>query len=117
MSKESLIILSNVLFHAFTKLKQYEQLPENYNSSFKMYCGFSVYVDMIFPDGNKVILANRGHKQILLWALPDLTVSFTSYYYNLYLSQILNGSQKEEGMMELVNIDALLFNWRLLPRG
>ena len=42
MSKESLIILSNVLFHAFTKLKQYEQLPENCNSSFKMYCGFSV---------------------------------------------------------------------------
>ena len=29
MSKESLIILSNVLFHAFAKLKQYEQLPEN----------------------------------------------------------------------------------------
>ena len=27
MSKESLIILGNVLFHAFTKLKQYEQLP------------------------------------------------------------------------------------------
>ena len=41
ISKESLIILSNVLFHAFTKLKQYEQLPENYNSSFKMFCGFS----------------------------------------------------------------------------
>ena len=42
MSKESLIILSNNLLHVFTKLKQYEQLPENYNSSFKMYCGFSV---------------------------------------------------------------------------
>ena len=41
ISKESLIIWSNVLFHAFTKLKQYEQLPENYNSSFKMFCGFS----------------------------------------------------------------------------
>ena len=41
MSKESLIILSNVLFHAFTKLKQYEQLPENYNFSFKMFCRFS----------------------------------------------------------------------------
>ena len=41
MSKESLTILSNVLFHAFTKLKQYEQLPENYNSNFKMFCGFS----------------------------------------------------------------------------
>ena len=41
MSKESLIILSNVLFHPFTKLKQYEQLPENYNSSFKMCCGFA----------------------------------------------------------------------------
>ena len=40
MSKESLIILSNVLFHAFTKLKQYEQLPGNYNLSFKIYCGF-----------------------------------------------------------------------------
>ena len=40
MSKESLVILSNVLFHAFTKLKQYEQLPGNYNSSFKIYCGF-----------------------------------------------------------------------------
>ena len=66
MSKESLIILSNVLFHAFTKLKQYKQLPENYNSSFKMYCGFSVSVDMIFPNSNKVILINRGHKQVLL---------------------------------------------------
>ena len=41
MSKESLIILSNVLLHAFTKLKQCEQLPENYNSIFKMFCGFS----------------------------------------------------------------------------
>ena len=38
MSKESLIISSNVLFHAFTKLKQYKQLPENYNSNFKIYC-------------------------------------------------------------------------------
>ena len=27
MSNESLIILGNVLFDAFTKLKQYEQLP------------------------------------------------------------------------------------------
>ena len=41
MSKESLITLSNALFHAFTKLKQYEQFPENCNSSFKMFCGFS----------------------------------------------------------------------------
>ena len=40
MSKESLIVLG-VLFYAFTKLKQYEQLPENYNSSFKMYCAFA----------------------------------------------------------------------------
>ena len=37
ISKESLIVSSNVLFHAFTKLKKYDQLPENYNSSFKMY--------------------------------------------------------------------------------
>ena len=37
MSKELLITLSNVLFHSFTKLKQYEQLPENYNSNFKMH--------------------------------------------------------------------------------
>ena len=29
ISKESLKILSPDLFHAFTKLKQYEQLPEN----------------------------------------------------------------------------------------
>ena len=36
MSKESLIILSNVLLHAFTNLKQYEQFPKNYNSSLKM---------------------------------------------------------------------------------
>ena len=41
MSKESLIVLSNVSFHAFTKLKQYDQLPENYNSSFKIYCEFA----------------------------------------------------------------------------
>ena len=41
MPKESLIILNNILFHASAKLKQYEQLPENYNSSFKMYCGFA----------------------------------------------------------------------------
>ena len=41
MSKESLIVLSNVLFHAFTKLKQYDQLPENYNPSFKIYCEFA----------------------------------------------------------------------------
>ena len=41
MSKESLIVLNNVSFHAFTKLKKYERLPENYNSSFKMYCGFA----------------------------------------------------------------------------
>ena len=40
MSKESLIILNNVLFHASAKLK-YEQFTENYNSSFKMYCGFA----------------------------------------------------------------------------
>ena len=65
---------------------------------------------MIFPDSNKVILTNRGHKQILLWASPRLTVSFTSYYYNLYPSQVLNSSQKEDGMIELVNIDALLFD-------
>ena len=32
MSKESIIVLS-VLFHAFTKLKQYEQLQENCNYS------------------------------------------------------------------------------------
>ena len=37
MSKESLITLSNVLIQAYTKLEQYEQLPENYNSNFKMY--------------------------------------------------------------------------------
>ena len=37
MSKESLITLSNVLFHVFTKLKQYEQLPKNYDSNFKMH--------------------------------------------------------------------------------
>ena len=36
-----LIMLSNVLFHAFTKLEQYELLPENFNSNFKMFCGFS----------------------------------------------------------------------------
>ena len=71
MSKESLIILSKVLFHAFTKLKQYEQLPENYNSSFKMFCGFSAQVDIIFPDTSKVILVNRVHKQVLLWASPE----------------------------------------------
>ena len=41
MPKESLIILSNVLFHASTKLKQYEQLPEIHNFSFKMVFGFS----------------------------------------------------------------------------
>ena len=41
MSKESLIILSNALFHGFTKLKQCKQLPEIYNFSFKMFCGFS----------------------------------------------------------------------------
>ena len=41
MSKESLIILSNVLFHSFTKLKQYEQRPEKYNSIFIMYYGFA----------------------------------------------------------------------------
>ena len=41
MSKESLIILNNVLFHGSAKMKQYEQLPENYNSSLKMYCGFT----------------------------------------------------------------------------
>ena len=61
MSKKSLIILSNVLFHTFTKLKQCEQLPENYNCSFKMYCGFFVLVDMIFPGSNNVILTNRGN--------------------------------------------------------
>ena len=37
MWKESLTTLSNVLIHTFTKLKQYEQLPENYNSNFKMH--------------------------------------------------------------------------------
>ena len=41
MSKESLIILKNVWFHASAKLKQYEQLPENYNSSFSLFCGFA----------------------------------------------------------------------------
>ena len=41
MPKESLIILNNVLLHASAKLKQYEQLPKNYNSRFKMYCGFA----------------------------------------------------------------------------
>ena len=66
MSKESLIIFTNVLFHAFTKLKQNKQLPENYNSSFKMYCEFSVSVDVIFPDSNKLILTNTGHEQVLL---------------------------------------------------
>ena len=71
---------------------------------------------MIFPDSNKVILTNRGHKQVLLWASPGFTVSFTSYYYTLYLSQILKSSQKEEGMMELVNIDALLFDCTILLR-
>ena len=65
MSKESLIILRNVLFHAFTKLKEYEQLPENYNSSFQMYCGFAAYIDMIFP-WYKVILAKKGREQVLL---------------------------------------------------
>ena len=40
MSKESLIVLSNVLFHAFTKLKQYEQLPEICNFSFKCFVDF-----------------------------------------------------------------------------
>ena len=65
---------------------------------------------MIFPDSNKVILTNRGHKQVLLRVSPGFTVTFTSYYYNLYLSQILNSSQKEDGMIELVNIDALLFD-------
>ena len=48
MSEELLIILGNVLFHAFAKLKQYKQLEENYNSSFKMSCGFSSQVVMIF---------------------------------------------------------------------
>ena len=37
MAKESLITLSNVLTQAYTKLEKYEQLPENYNSNFKMY--------------------------------------------------------------------------------
>ena len=37
MSKELLITLRNVLFHAFTKLKPYEQVPENHNSNFKMH--------------------------------------------------------------------------------
>ena len=72
---------------------------------------------MIFPDSNKVIMTNRGHKQVLLQASPGITVSSTSYYYTLYLSQILNSSQKEEGMMELLNIDAFLFNCKTLPRG
>ena len=66
MSEESLILLSNVLFHAFTKLEQYEQLPEKYNSSFKIFCGFSAWVDMIFSDRNKVILTNRGQEKVLL---------------------------------------------------
>ena len=66
MSKQSLIILSNVLLYGSTKLKQYEQLPENYNSSFKVYCGFAAYFDMIFPNNNKVILAKGGREQVLL---------------------------------------------------
>ena len=37
MSKELLITLRNVLFHAFTKLKPYEQVRENHNSNFKMH--------------------------------------------------------------------------------
>ena len=52
-----------------------------------------------------------------MWVSPGFTVSFTPYYYTLYISQILNSSQKDEGMMELVNIDALPFNCRILPRG
>ena len=75
-----------------------------------MFCGFSSLADIIFPDSNKVILTNRVQKQILLWASPG-------YSYTLYLSRILNSSQKHEGMLNLVNIDALLFNSRILPRG
>ena len=37
MSKESFVALGNVLIHALTNLKQYEQLPENYNSNFKVH--------------------------------------------------------------------------------
>ena len=66
---------------------------------------------MIFPDSDQVILANRGRDQVLLWASPGMYSSYT-----LFLSQILNSSQKDEGMMELVNIDALIFKWKILRR-
>ena len=54
--KESLVIFGKVLFHAFTKLNQYQQFQENCNFSFKIYFGFAVQLDMILPDSSTVIL-------------------------------------------------------------
>ena len=66
MSKKSLIILSNILLHAFSNLVEYQQLQLNYNSS-KLYCRFAAQFDMIFSDMSKVTREKAKRKQVLIW--------------------------------------------------
>ena len=49
-----------LLLHALKKLKQYQQLQENYNYSFNMSCGFATHLVMIISDSNNIILAKGG---------------------------------------------------------
>ena len=49
----------NVLFQAFTILKQYQQLQENPNSSLKTY-KIAAQFPMVFSDSNKVLLIKGG---------------------------------------------------------
>ena len=100
------------MFHAFTKLKKYEPLPENYDSFFKMFCGFAAQFDVIFPDSKKASLAKGGWEQALLWVSPSICSRYT-----LSLSWISSSSQNNEGMMQLLINDALLFNCRNLTTG
>ena len=73
--------------------------------------GFAAQFHMIFPDSNKVILARGGWEQVLLRVSPAVGSKYT-----LNLSWILKSFQKDERMIQVLKIDALLFNRRILPR-
>ena len=60
MSVGLLIILGNVLFYAFSKLKQYQQLEENFNFNLKISGGLASQLVMTFLDNNKVIMTKGG---------------------------------------------------------